>query len=224
MDIKLYTHLPEKEESFLSFVTELLKLPLEEASKLYFYTFRIKALSDIPIYKFLERAISYIKFDEIGKKEFLLTLSVYSIRQLLIEHFDLKFTKNLYVYLQNRVPHDFFRDCAPKREVVTSRDLSFHQLTLKEKAELPPYLKVKHIILHFLITGKCEEILKVVNYLQLFTIADRGDKVELYVPQSLSDFVYLSQEFHRRRFFEPLVLEVLMKQLRGLFPDCFGEI
>lgn len=224
MEIKLYTHLPDKEEAFLSFTTGVLKLSWEEASKLFFFTFRIKALSDMPIYKFLERAVPYIKFDEIGKKEFLLTLSVYSIRLLLIEHFDLKFTKNLYVYLQNKVPQDFFKDCAPKREVVTSRDLSFQLLTLKEKAELAPYLKVKHIILQFLITGKCEEILKVVNYLQLFTVADRGNRVELFAPLSLSDFVYLSQEFQRKRLFDALVLEVLMRQLKGLFPDCFGEI
>lgn len=224
MDLKLYTHLPEKEEAFFNFVTGALKLPWEEASKLFFYTFRIRALSDMPIYKFLERAVPYIKFDEIGKKEFLLTLSVYSIRQMLIEHFDLKFTKNLYVYLQNRVPQEFFKDCAPRREVVTSRDLSFQQLTLKDKAELPPYLKVKHIILIFLVTGRCEEILRVVNFLQLFTVADRGHKVELYTPLCLSDFVYLSREFERRGLFDPMILEVINRQLKGLFPDCFGEI
>lgn len=224
MEIKLNTNFPEKASDFLQLGNKLFRLPEEELYKLYFITLKIKTLSDPPLYKFLERTLPFIKFDEVGKKEFLLTLSIHTVRQLLVEHFDLKFTKNLYLFLQERLPIEFFKGCAPKREVVTSKDLSFYLLTLKEKAELPPYLKVKHLILIFQLTGTCEEILRCVPYLGLYALKRWGEsKYELFAPLSISDFVYLSQEMEKRGLIERIVLEVLMKQLKGLFPDCFGE-
>ncbi|MFN3407006.1 MAG: hypothetical protein ACK40E_04680, partial [Caldimicrobium sp.] len=64
MELKLLTFLPEKAKEFFGFATSTLGLTEEELFKLYFLSFRIRSLSDIPIYKFLERAIPFIKFDE----------------------------------------------------------------------------------------------------------------------------------------------------------------
>lgn len=225
MEIKLYTLLPEKPEVFLEFATTGLKIPQEDAFKLFFLTFKIKASRDTPIYEWLERTPSFIKFDEIAKNQFLLTLSVYTLRDLLMEHFDLKFTKNLYLYIKDLLPVSFLKGCLPKREVIISQDLFFEVLSKEKVNKLPPFLKVKHLILTFQFKGKCEDLLVLTPSLVFFVLKRIKEEVyEIFLPQSISDFVCLAKNLAEKKFFKNIELEALFYQLRSLFPDCFGEI
>lgn len=225
MQLKLFTFFPEKPGEFLDFSNSGLGLPNEEAFKLYFLTFKLKALTDLVLFKFFERTICHIKFDEIGKKEYLLTLSVHTLRELLREHLDLKFTKNLYNFLKEKLPSEFFKGCAPKREVITSQDIFFQPLTSREKAELPPYLKVRHFILPFHFKGSCEEILSILPEVSLYALKRVKEGLyELYVPLSISEFMYFSQRLLDKKVFKKMEIEGLINQLKALFPDCFGEI
>lgn len=223
MEIKLVTLLPEKPEDYLYFGTKALNLSEEDLFKLYFLTLKVKALSDVPVYKFLERTIPFIKFDDLGKKEFLLSLSVYSLRELLKEHLDLKFTKNLYLALKEELPQDFFKNCLPKREIVTSKDITFILLSSKEKIELQPYLKVKHLHLVFQLKDTCENLLHVLPYLGLYGLRKIKDvEYELYTPLSISDFIYLSSVLVDKKLVKKIIIDGLTMQLKSSFPDCFG--
>ncbi|MEZ0343782.1 MAG: hypothetical protein ABWJ99_03110 [Caldimicrobium sp.] len=224
MEFKLFTLFPEKPKEFLEFAGTALGLPNEEAFKLYFLTFKLKALTDLVLFKFFERTLCNLKFDEIGKKEYLLTISIYTFRELLREHLDLKFTKNLYNFLKDKLPSEFLRGCAPKREVITSQDIFFQLLTSKEKAELPPYLKVKHFILPFHLKGTCEEIIAILPEISLYAFKKLKEGLyEVFLPLSISEFMYLSQKFSERKVLKKLEVEAIVNQLKSLFPDCFGE-
>lgn len=225
MKIKLLTLFPEKPREFLEFAGTALGLPNEEAFKLYFLTLKLKALTDLVLFKFFERNLCNLKFDEIGKKEYLLTLSIYTIRELLREHLDLKFTKNLYNFLKDKFPFEIFKGCVPKREVITSQDIFFQPLSSKEKAELPPYLKVKHYILPFHLKGTCEESIAILPELSLYAIKKLKDGLyEVFVPLSISEFMYLSQKLSAKKVLEEKELEAIVNQLKSFFPDCFGEL
>ncbi|MGC8871978.1 MAG: hypothetical protein ACP5QC_03755 [Caldimicrobium sp.] len=225
MELKLFTFLPERPADFLNFAKTGLGLPFEEIFKLYFITFKLKALTDLVLFKFLERNICYLKFDEIGKKEYLLTLSIYTLRELLKEHLDLKFTKNLYNFLKDKIPSEFFKGCAPKREVITSQDIFFQFLSSKEKASLPSYLKVKHIILTFHIKGGCEELLLILPEISLYALRRIKEGLyEIYVPLSISEFMYFSQRLLEKKILNKVEIDPLINQLKSFFPDCFIEI
>ncbi|HBT03860.1 MAG TPA: hypothetical protein DEA54_03550, partial [Thermodesulfobacterium commune] len=148
--------LPEDPKEFLSVVKQQLKLPLEEAFKLFYLTLRIKASSDSPVYKFLERTPTGIKFDEIGKREYLLTLSVYALREIISQHIDLKLVKNLYLLLSKELPSEFLKDVSPKHSIVVSQDILLELLITERKTNLPAFLKAKHIIFNLRIDGNSE--------------------------------------------------------------------
>ncbi|MCS7150487.1 MAG: hypothetical protein N2Z40_06980 [Caldimicrobium sp.] len=223
MEIKLITFLPEKPEEYLYFGIKALGLSEEDLFKLYFLTLKVKALSDVPVYKFLERAIPNIKFDDLGKKEFLLSLSVYSLRELLKEHLDLKFTKNLYLALKGELPPEFFKKCLPKREIVTSKDITFTLLNSREKIKLQSYLKVKHLHLVFQLKDNCENLLPVLPYLGLYGLRKSKDmEYEVYTPLSISDFVYISTVLVDKKLIKKIIIDGLTMQLKSSFPDCFG--
>ncbi len=222
MKLKLLTHLPDKPQSFYDFARSTLGLQEEEVFKLLFISLKIKALSDLPIYKFLERAIPHIKFDEIQKREYLLTLSVYTLREIFFEHFDLKFSKNLYLLLRNKLPKPFLKHCEPKREVIVSQDLFFEYLTKEDLANLPSFLKVKHLIFHFHTEGSCEELLKLIPNLNLFVVkASPNNHYELYYPCSISEFLYYSNVWMKRGIFSGDEIEGILLQLKSLIPECF---
>ncbi|MCS7200396.1 MAG: hypothetical protein N2327_04490 [Caldimicrobium sp.] len=225
MEVKLYTLLPEKPEEYLNFGLKALKLSEEDLFKLYIITLKMRALSDMPIYKLLERAIPFIKFDELGKREYLITLSIYTFRQLLTEHLDLKFTKNLLLYLKEFLPKDFFQNCLPKREVVTSKDITFKILNSKEKGELPPYLKVKHLHLIFQLKDTCENLVKILPYLGLYAVRKiKNEDYEVFTPLNIAEFAYLTTVLTNKGLISKISAEGLRMQLKSLFPDCFGEI
>ncbi|MFN3568199.1 MAG: hypothetical protein ACK4UR_04725 [Caldimicrobium sp.] len=225
MELKLLTFFPEKAKEFFAFATSTLGLTEEELFKLYFLSFRIRSLSDIPIYKFLERAIPFIKFDEIGKKEYLLTLSIHTLREVFLEHFDLKFSKNLFLAVKDKLPKNFLKDCMPKREVVLSQDLSFEFLRKEDLSNLPSYLKVKHFVFTFHTIGECEAIMEVLSTINYFLIKKhKTGWFELYIPLSISEFLYFSYLWKERDFFKEGNLSTLTDQLKALMPDCFEKI
>lgn len=225
MELKLLTYLPEKINEFFEFAKGALALTDEELFKLYFLSFRIKALSDIPIYKFLERALPFIKFDEIGKKEYLLTLSIYTLREIFLEHFDLKFSKNLYFAVKDKVPKSVLKDCIPKREVVVSQDLSFEVLSKKDLINYSPYIKVKHFVFCFKTLGECDEIMNILSTINYFLLKKQKENMyELYIPLNISEFLYYSHLWRVRKIFKEAELSALINQLKALMPDCFEKV
>jgi hypothetical protein len=225
MEIKLFTLLPEKAEAFLDFATKGLQIPQEEAFKLFFLTFRIKASRDTPIYEWLKRTPCYVKFDEISKNQFLLTLSASTLRDLLVEHFDLKFSKNLYLSVKELLPSPFLKGCHPKREIIISQDLFFEALSREEVNQLPPYLKVKHLLLIFHLKGTCEELLSLTPGFGLFVLRKIKEGLyEAFLPRSISEFVFLARELKEKKYLKGIEVEALIHQLKSLFPECFGEI
>ncbi|QER42434.1 hypothetical protein F1847_06625 [Thermodesulfobacterium sp. TA1] len=217
--------LPEEPKEFLLTVKNQFKLPLEEAFKLFYLTLRVKASSDSPIYKFLERTPTGIKFDEIGKREFLLTLSGYTLRELISQHIDLKLVKNLYLFLSKEIPSEFLKDVLPKHSILVSQDVLLEILTTKEKAYLPAFLKAKHILFTVKIEGACEDLLKITPFLpNFFFILDHPSTgLSLYTSFSISEFFLFSLKIERFKSIKDEV-EKILERLKALFPECFGEI
>lgn len=224
MQIEWLNFLPEKPLEFLKIIKTQLSLPLQESFKLFFLTIKIKASSDSPVYKFLERIPPGIKFDEIGKREFLMTFSIFSLRGLLEQHFDLKLVKNLFLGLSSTLPSDFFKGVAPKHSIVISQDIAFQVLEEEEKISLPSFLKAKHLMLKFKFTGSCEELVKLTpSLVNPFFIQQKKDYLEMYTTFSISELVLFGLKIQK---FKNLKLEVdkLLENLKVLFLDCFGEI
>lgn len=223
MEIDWITNLPQKPKEFLEYSKTQLKLSLDELFKLYHLTLRITSLSDSPIYKFLERTPSYIKFDEIGKREFILTLSVFTWRSLLREHLDLRLVKTLFLILSKKLPKEFFKDCMPKHSIVTSQDLIIELLTEREKQSLPPHLKAKHLSLIFKIKGKCEELISIIPLLGEVVIKNYPNFYEIYTSLSISEFIIFSINLKKNEFLKEK-LDTLLEKIKTFFPDCFAEI
>lgn len=225
MELRFLTYLPDKPQDFFDFAYTTLGLSEEEIFKLFFLSLKIKALSDLPVYKFLERTLPFIKFDEIGKREYLLTLSVHSVREILLEHFDLKFSKNLYMSIKDKLPKNFLKDCVPKREVLVSQDLSFEFLSKEEIVRFPSYLKVKHLVFNYEVKGSCEEVLGLVSTVSFYVIKRLKENFyKLHLPLNISEFLYYSSLWVKRGYFLSMEIEGVLNQLRSLFPDCFGKI
>lgn len=224
MQIEWLKFLPEKPLEFLRVIKTQFLLPLQESFKLFFITLKIKASSDSPIYKFLERMPPGIKFDEIGKREFLMTLSIFSLRGLLEQHFDLKLVKNLFLELSPFLPSDFFKGVAPKHSIVVSQDIAFQVLGEKEKISLPSFLKVKHLMLKFKFTGGCEELIKLTpSLVNPFFIQQKEDYLEMYTTFSISELVFFGLKTQKIKNLK-IELDELLENLKVLFPDCFGEV
>jgi len=224
MHIKWLNNLPESPQEFLHFSKKVLQLPLEESFKLYFITLKLKALSDSPVYKFLERVPYGIKFDEIKRREYLLTLSVYTLRELLKEHLDLRLVKNLYLLLSKELPKDFFKGVSPKHSIIASQDIVLNLLSEKDKASLPAFLKAKHIILGFRLEGSCEEILPIApEFLNPYVLRKKEDLYQIFTSFSISEFVLFSLNLKHKEILKT-ELEGILESIKALFPDCFGEI
>ncbi|WP_038055937.1 hypothetical protein [Thermodesulfobacterium hydrogeniphilum] len=224
MYIKWLNNLPSTPQDFLHFSKKILNHPLEDSLKLYYITLKLKAMSDSPIYKFLERIPYGIKFDEINKREYLLTLSVYTLRELLKEHLDLRLVKNLYLLLSKELPKDFLKGATPKHSILASQDILADLLTEEEKAKLPAFLKAKHVILSFEIKGTCEEIISIVPYLtNPYVLKKKDDKYEVFIPLSISEFVLFSLNLRKKDILKE-ELDSILESIKVLFPDCFGEI
>ncbi len=224
MQIKWLNNIPSEPQDFLHFVKKVLNCPIEEGFKLYHLTLSLRAMSDSPIYKFLERVPCGVRFDEIKKREYLLTLSVYTMRNLLREHLDLRLVKNLYLLLSKRLPKDFLKGATPKHSILASQDIIAELLTEKAKLELPAFLKAKHIVLGFEMNGSCDEVLSVVQgFINPFVLKKRQEGYQILVPFSISEFVLFSLDLRKK---EELKEEVdsILESIKVMFPDCFGEI
>jgi len=226
MDIRWINNLPGDPDEFLHFRKKHLKIPLNKAFKLYFITLKIEALSDSPIYKFLERVPLHVKFDEIEKRKFLMTLSVFSLRQLIEEHLDLRLVKNLYLFLSKKLPKEFFKDCAPKHSILSSQDIIIDILSEEEKLRLPAYLKVKHLFLTFSLSGTCEEIINILPLLELYTLIKSSQEYKVFTSLSISEYLIFATKVKRKEKLKELreKIDIIIENLKIYFPDCFGEI
>jgi len=221
MDLRLLTIPTEKPEDFLSFCKKDLGLSSNSAFKLYYLSFFIVSLADTPIFKFLERLPANAKFDELKKNNYLLSMPVSTIRNLFVEHLDLKFTKNLYLYLQEVLPSEFFRGCEPKHAVISSQDVKVRLLTQDEKKELSPPIKVKHLHFTFELTGTCEEIIKLLPSLSLYVLKRKQNLYYVFFSISVAEFIVLSNTLRGVKGLSERIEKVL-QELKSLVPDCFG--
>ncbi len=221
MDLRLLTIPTEKPEEFLSFCKKDLGLSSNSAFKLYYLSFFIVSLADTPIFKFLERLPANAKFDELKKNNYLLSMPVSTIRNLFVEHLDLKFTKNLYLYLQEVLPSEFFRGCEPKHAVISSQDVKVRLLTQDEKKELSPPIKVKHLHFTFELTGTCEEIIKLLPSLSLYVLKRKQNLYYVFFSVSVAEFIVLSNTLRGVKGLSERIEKVL-QELKSLVPDCFG--
>lgn len=221
MDLRLLTIPTEKPEEFLSFCRKDLGLSSNSAFKLYYLSFFVVSLADTPIFKFLERLPANAKFDELKKNNYLLSMPVSTIRSLFLEHLDLKFTKNLYLYLQEVLPPEFFRGCEPKHAVISSQDIKVRLLTELEKKELSPPVKVKHLHFIFELTGTCEEIIKLLPNLSLYVLKRKQNLYQAFFSLSIAEFIVLSNILSGVKGLSEKVERVL-QELKSLVPDCFG--
>lgn len=223
MNLVWLSELPQKPKEFLQYCKTQLNLSLEDLSKLYHLTLKINSLSDSPIYKFLERTPPHIKFDEIGKREFVLTLSVFTLRNLLKEHFDLRLVKTLFLVLSKKLPKEFFKDCLPKHSIIASQDFLIELLTEEEKHFLPAHLKAKHLSLIFKIEGKCEDIIWIFPLLTVGVVKNYSEFYEILTPFSISEFIFFSLKLKEKNLLKDKI-DNLLEKLKIFFPDCFIEI
>jgi len=224
MQIEWINFLPEEPQEFLRIIKDEFSIPLQESFKLFYLTLQIKTSSDSPIYKFLERLPYGIKFDEIGKREFLMSFSIFSLRELLEQHFDLKLVKNLFLELSPVLPSEFFKGVTPKHSIVVSQDIALQILKDENKKDLPSFLKAKHLMLKFKFLGSCEELIRLTPYLiNPFFILKKEENLELYTAFSISELVIFSLRVQKIKSIR-VELDRLLENFKVLFPDCFGEI
>uniref|UniRef100_A0A7V4JPV5 Uncharacterized protein n=1 Tax=Thermodesulfobacterium geofontis TaxID=1295609 RepID=A0A7V4JPV5_9BACT len=222
MEIKWLSNVPQEPQDFLTFLKEQYNLPSEEAFKLIYITLKLKALSDGPIYKFLERTITGIKFDEIEKREYLLTFSIHTLRLLIKEHLDLKLVKNLYLFLSKKLPKEFIKDVSPKHSIIASQDIILELLSQEEKTKLPSFLKAKHLILFFYLKGTCEELIALLSSFPNSYVLKKENLYQVFTSLSISEalvfFLKVKEEILKA------TAERILETIKTFFPECFGEI
>jgi hypothetical protein len=223
IQIKWLNNIPETPKEFLSFFKKNYGLPQEEVFKLIYITLRLKALSDSPIYKFLERTVSGIKFDEIDKREYLLTFSIFTLRELIKEHLDLKLVKNLYLLLSKRLPKEFLKDAYPKHSIIASQDIMLELFSQEEKTKLPAFLKAKHFMLTFHLEGNCEELITLFSFLPNSYVLKMGNPYHIFTTFSISEaFLFLLKLKETEKTKDQV--KKILENIKIFFPDCFGEI
>lgn len=223
MKIKWINTFPTEIQEIHNFLKNFYTIPLEEAFKLIYLTLKLKTLSDSPIYKFLERTVTGIKLDEIEKREYLITFSIYTLRNLIKEHLDLKLVKNLYLFLVKKLPKEFFKGVLPKHSIIASQDIIINLLSKKEKMELPSFLKTKHLILAFKFEGNCEELIYILSYLPNPYLIKKNEIYEVFTTFSISEFIIFYLESKEKNFLKEEI-EIIFETIKNFFPDCFGEI
>lgn len=223
MQIKWLNSVPAEPQDFLSFFKKEYNLPKDEVFKLIYITLKLKALSDSPVYKFLERTIPGIKFDEIDKREYLLTLSIYTLRELIKEHLDLKITKNLYTFLSKKLPKDFLKDVSPKHSILASQDIILELLSQEKKAKLPSFLKAKHFILTFHLKGSCEELIILFSLFPNNYVIKEETPYQVFTSFSISEALIFLLKLKEREDLKDQA-ENILESIKVFFPDCFGEI
>ncbi len=223
MKIKWINTLPTEIQEASQFLKKFYNISFEEAFKLIYLTLRVKTLSDSPIYKFLERIITGIKLDEIEKREYLITLSIYTLRSLLKEHLDLKLVKNLYLFLVKKLPKEYFKGVLPKHSIIASQDIIIDFLSEKEKAELSSFLKTKHLILTFKFEGNCEELIYILPYFVNPYLIKKNEIYEILTTFSISEFMGFYLELKHINFLKEEI-DLIFEIIKNFFPDCFGEI
>jgi len=224
MEIRWINNIPEKPAEFLHFSKKVLKLKPNKAFKLYYLTLKLESLSEVPVYKFLERLPVGTKFDELKKREYLVSLPVSTLRDLFLEHMDLRLVKNLFLLLSKELPKDFLKGAIPKHSIIASQDIIAKVLSEKDKAELPAFLKAKHQILAFRLKGKAEELLEVAPLFVnpwFFKKLDQG--YEVFTCFSISEFVVFSVNLKERDILKDEV-EGILEGIKAMFPECFGEL
>ncbi|HEM55961.1 MAG: hypothetical protein C0190_01105 [Thermodesulfobacterium geofontis] len=222
MEIKWLNNIPPEPRDSLNFLKARYYLSSEEAFKLIYITLKLKALSDSPIYKFLERTLTGIKFDEIDKREYLLTLSIHTLRELIKDHLDLKLTKNLYLFLNKILPKEFIKDVSPKHSILASQDIIPEILTSEEKTKLPSFLKAKHVMLSFSLKGSCEELITLLHLFPNSYVLKIGNPYQIFTSFSISEaFIFLLKQ--KEEVLKDSA-EKILETLKIFFPECFGEI
>lgn len=222
MEIKWLNNIPPEPKESLNFLKIQYHLSSEEAFKLIYITLKFKALSDSPVYKFLERTLTGIKFDEIDKREYLLTFSIHTLRELIKEHLDLKLVKNLYLFLNKNLPKEFIRDVSPKHSIIASQDIIPEILTSEEKAKLPSFLKAKHIMLSFYLKGSCEELITLLHLFSNGYVLKIGNPYQIFTSFSISEALIFLLKQKEEVLKESA--EKILETLKIFFPECFGEI
>uniref|UniRef100_A0A7V6CD45 Uncharacterized protein n=1 Tax=Thermodesulfobacterium geofontis TaxID=1295609 RepID=A0A7V6CD45_9BACT len=222
MEIKWLSNVPQEPQSFFNFLKKQYNLSSEEAFKLIYITLKLKALSDSPIYKFLERTITGIKFDEIEKREYLLTLSIHTLRTLIREHLDLKLVKNLYLFLSKKLPKEFIKDVSPKHSIIASQDIIHELLSQEEKIKLPSFLKAKHLILSFYLKGSCEELITLLSLFPNSYVLKKGNLYQVFTSLSISEALVFLLKLKEEVLKD--TAEKILETIKNFFPECFGEI
>lgn len=222
MKIKWINSFPTEIQEASSFLKNFYNIPFEDSFKLLYLTLRLKTLSDSPVYKFLERTVTGIKLDEIEKREYLLTLSIYTLRDLIKEHLDLKLVKNLYLFLIKKLPKEYFKGVLPKHSIIASQDVIINLLSEREKMKLPSFLKTKHLILAFKFEGKCEELIYILPYFPNPYLIKKNEIYEILTTFSISEFIIFYLQLKHMDLFKKEI-EAVFETVKNLFPDCFGE-
>lgn len=222
MEIKWLNNVPLEPQESLNFLKTKYDLSSEEAFKLIYITLKLRVLSDSPVYKFLERSITGIKFDEIDRRVYLLTFSIYTLRELIKEHLDLKLVKNLYLFLSKKLPKEFIKGVSPKHFIVASQDIIPEILTTEEKTKLPSFLKAKHVILHFYLKGSCEELITILHLFPNSYVLKKGNFYQIFTSFSISEaLIFLLKQ---KEDILKVSAEKILESIRIFFPECFGEI
>ncbi len=224
MEVRWINNVPELPQEFLHFNKKVLKLPNEEAFKLFYITLKLESLSEVPIYKFLERLPVGVKFDELKKRQYILSLPISTLRELFRDHLDLRLVKNLYLLLSKELPKDFLKGATPKHSILASQDILVTYLNEEKKAKLPAFLKAKHQILVFKMKGACKELITLApEFTNPWCIKKNEDEVEFYTCFSISEFVLFTLKAKRIESLKDQ-MDGLLESVKALFPECFGEI
>jgi len=184
----------------------------------------VAAGSETPLFKLFERLPRDLCADRLDRRRFLLSGPLFAFRSLLREHFDLKFSKGLLVYLQGFRP-EWVKDLRPRHGIIPPQDLSFALLPREEVSALPPALKARHLYFGVEFRGPESLALEVArSRLPLEMEGEPGEERRLVLCAGLADLLI--------HLVKPLLTvsglreaaEALLEALKAEAPECLGEI